>query len=269
MADPASPQARLSLDGRVVLITGGAGHLGRSLTMALTQVGASVAVLDSDSGTLRETVARITSGGGRAIPILADLSSDADVQAVPNQVVQHFGRLDVLVNCAALVGTSQLGGWAVPFEAQSLSTWRAALDVNLTAPFALAQVCAPELRRHGHGSIINISSIYGMVGPDLSLYDGTALGNPAAYAASKGGLLQLTRWLATVLAPRIRVNAVSLGGLWRGQDDAFRQRYEARTPLKRMGTEDDVIGSVVFLAGDLSAYITGQNMVVDGGWTAW
>jgi NAD(P)-dependent dehydrogenase (short-subunit alcohol dehydrogenase family) len=108
-----------------------------------------------------------------------------------------------------------------------------------------------------------------MVGPDLSLYEETNLGNPAAYAATKGGLLQLTRWLATVLAPDVRVNAISPGGVWRNQPEDFLKRYVAKTPLRRMATEEDLKGAVAYLASDLSAYVTGHNLVVDGGWTTW
>ncbi len=113
------------------------------------------------------------------------------------------------------------------------------------------------------------ASIYGMVGPDFSLYAGTSMGNPAAYAASKGGLLQLTRYLATALAPRVRVNAITPGGIVRGQPPAFIERYVAKTPLGRMATEEDFKGAIAYLASDLSRYVTGQNLVVDGGWTAW
>src|SRR5262249_36596755 len=121
----------------------------------------------------------------------------------------------------------------------------------------------------GHGAVINVASIYGIVGPNLALYTATDLGNPAAYAASKGGLLQLTRWLATVLAPRVRVNAISLGGVRRAQPDAFVERYQRHTPVGRRAREEDVKGAVVYLASDLSAYVTGHNLVVDGGWTTW
>ena len=116
---------------------------------------------------------------------------------------------------------------------------------------------------------MNVSSIYGILGPDLSLYADTPMGNPAAYAASKGGLIALTRWLATVCAPTIRVNCVSAGGIERNQDPAFRSRYENRVPLGRMGSEEDVAGAVLFLSSQLARYITGQNLVVDGGFSAW
>lgn len=155
------------------------------------------------------------------------------------------------------------------FASQSVETWKRALDVNLTSVFALTQACTGLLKASGNGSVINISSIYGDLGPDLRLYEGTAMGNPAAYAASKGGLNQLTRWLSTVLAPDIRVNTISPGGVYRGQPEVFCQRYIQRTPLARMATEEDFKGATAFLASDLSRYVTGQNLKVDGGWGAW
>ena len=125
------------------------------------------------------------------------------------------------------------------------------------------------LRAKRRGSIINISSIYGAVGPDMSLYDGTSMGNPAAYAVSKGGILQMTRWLSTVLAPDIRVNSITPGGIARNQPLPFVERYEKRTPLRRMGREEDFKGAIAYFASDLSSWVTGENLMVDGGWTAW
>ena len=210
-----------------------------------------------------------TTHGVDVMPLAVDLARDDAVRRVPDAIEDRFGRLDVIVNNAALVGTSGLPGWAVPFEHQSLGTWRKAIDVNLIAPFALAQACSPLLATSSAASIINVASIYAVVGPDRRLYEGTDLNNPAAYAASKAGLMGLTRWMATSLAPRIRVNAIVCGGIERGQDAAFKARYEARTPLARMAVEDDFKGAVAFLASDLSKYVTGHGLVVDGGWTAW
>ena len=126
-----------------------------------------------------------------------------------------------------------------------------------------------ELARSGSGAVILFGSTYGLVGPDFSLYDGTAMANPTAYGASKGGVLQLVRYLATTLAPAVRVNAISPGGVERGQPEQFQERYRARTPLRRMAREEDLKGAVAYLASDLSAYVTGHNLVVDGGWTVW
>ena len=149
-----------------------------------------------------------------------------------------------------------------------MDTWRRALEVNLTAPFALIQSCV-DLLKASKGVVINMGSIYGVLGPDMNLYQGTSMGNPAAYAASKGGLLQLTHWLATVLAPDIRVNMISPGGIFRHQPKDFCERYIQKTPLKRMATEEDLKGAIAYFATDLSLYVTGQNLLVDGGWTAW
>ena len=127
----------------------------------------------------------------------------------------------------------------------------------------------PKLVESDGASIVNIGSIYGMLGPDWGLYEGTAMSNPAAYGASKGALIQLTRWLATTIAPKIRVNIVSPGGIFRDQPNSFVKKYEERTPLGRMANENDFSGAILFLASDLSRYVTGQNIIVDGGWSSW
>ena len=184
-------------------------------------------------------------------------------------IQKDHDSLNVLINNAAFVGTSELKGWGTTFEKQTVETWQRALEVNLTAPFHLCQSLAPLLRNSVGANIINIGSIYGELGPDWSLYDGTSMANPAAYSASKGGLIQLTRWLATTLAPNIRVNAISPGGIFRNQPEVFVKRYEGRTPLARMATENDFRGAVAYLASDMSSYVTGKNMMVDGGWGEW
>ena len=260
----------MSLKGRVGVITGGAGHIGSAMAEALAELGANIVILDISPESCLPVCKRISEEyAAETMPLAVDLAQEEDIRIVPEEVVKKFGRLDILINCAAFVGTSNLQGWITPFEEQSADTWRQALDVNLTAPFILTQSCIPALKKSGHGSVINIASTYGLVGPDMRLYEGTDMGNPAAYAASKGGLLQLTRWLATVLAPDIRVNAITPGGVSRGQSEVFQRRYIERTPLKRMGVEEDFKGAVAYLASDLSSYVTGQNIIIDGGWTAW
>jgi NAD(P)-dependent dehydrogenase (short-subunit alcohol dehydrogenase family) len=171
------------------------------------------------------------------------------------------------VHAAALVGTSTLSGWSAPFAEQSVAAWDEALRVNLTSAFVLVQEARTALRASGHGAVILFGSIYGRVGPDPDLYASTGLTNPVAYGVSKGGILQLMRYMAAELAPEVRVNAISPGGLERGQPEEFLRRYEQRTPLGRMGTESDLKGAIAFLASDLSAYVTGHELVVDGGWT--
>ena len=258
------------LQGRVACITGGAGHIGRAMGEVLAELGAAVVVADLSETRCQETAAAFESAyGAVAMPLELDVSDEKAVRAVPAAIAERFGRLDILINCAALVNTTNLKGWVAPFAEQSAEAWRLALEVNLTGPFILTQACAEMLTASGRGSVINVGSIYGVVGPDMRLYEGTAMGNPAAYGTSKGGLMQLTRWLATVMAPAVRVNAITPGGLWRDQPEAFHQRYVEKTPLKRMGSEEDFKGATAYLASDLSAYVTGQNLIVDGGWTAW
>ncbi len=260
----------MSLAGRVALITGGGGHIGEAMGDALAEAGASVILLDARPDACAAAAERIAARWkAQVLPLAADLADEAQVRAVPEKALSRFGRLDILVNCAALVSSRDLKGWTVPFLEQDAGTWRMALEVNLTAPFILTQLCVPALKDSGHGSVINIGSLYGVAGPDMRLYEGTSMGNAAAYAAGKGGLLQLTRWLATVLAPDVRVNAITPGGLWRGQPETFHRNYRSRTPLGRMGTEEDFKGAAVYLASDLSAYVTGHNLVVDGGFTVW
>jgi NAD(P)-dependent dehydrogenase (short-subunit alcohol dehydrogenase family) len=260
----------MDLSGRVAVVTGGAGHIGRAMCAALAELGAAVVVVDVNAEAAEAAAAALRqTTGAETLPLVVDLADEAAVKNIPAAVLARFGRIDVLVNNAAFVGTSGLTGWGVPFEQPSVHTWRKAMEVNLTAAFALTQARAPAPAAHGRGAVVNVASIYGVVGPDMGLYEGTAMGNPAAYAASKGGLIQLTRWLSTVLGPNIRVNCLSPGGVARGQADVFRDRYVERTPLKRMATEEDFKGTLAWLASDLSAYVTGQNIMVDGGWTVW
>lgn len=254
--------ALMDLSGRRVLIAGGAGHVGQAAAEAVAELGASVAVLDLQA-------AAGASKSRQAMTVPCDLRNEAATRKAARTAVQRLGGLDVLIHSAAAVPATPMAGWAVPFPQQTIEAWDEALRVNLTSALVLAQEGQEALQRSGHGSVILISSIYGLVGPDHRLYEGTGMANPAAYGASKGGLLQLMRHLATTLAPRVRVNAISPGGLWRAQPEAFQRRYCERTPLGRLGTEEDLKGAVAFLASELSAYVTGHNLVVDGGWTTW
>ncbi len=260
----------MDLQGRVALITGGAGYIGMAMADGLAEMGCNLCLLDRNPEALEQAAQPLRERWGvRVESLVLDLEDEAARATLPATIQDRFGRLDILVNNAGFVGDSQLKGWVVPFEEQSVDTWRRAMEVNLTAVFHLSQLLAPMLRAHGCGSIINVSSIYGVVGPNLNLYDDTSMGNPAAYAASKGGMVQLTRWLATVLAPQVRVNCISPGGVFRNQPEVFVERYAARTPLGRMGGEEDFKGAIAYFASDLSAYVTGENLMVDGGWTAW
>lgn len=257
-----------SLQGRRVLLTGATGALGRIMCDALAEVGAELVLVDRPGTDFQPLAGELQQRWGTQVRFRhCDLEQEEQRLDLIRWMTEEVGGLNVLVNNAAFVGASALQGWAVPFDDQSVSTWCRALEVNLTAAFSLCKGLRPLLDAAPGANIVNIASIYGVIGPDWSLYHGTTIGNPAAYAASKGGLIQLTRWLATTLGPRIRVNAITLGGIFRQQAAAFVARYEAGTPLGRMATEEDFKGAICFLASDLSAYVTGHNLVVDGGRT--
>jgi NAD(P)-dependent dehydrogenase (short-subunit alcohol dehydrogenase family) len=259
----------MDLSGRTALITGGGGNIGATAADGLAELGADVVVADLDPRC--EEVARglQEKWGRRAHGVRMDVADEGACRRLVHETVERMGGLDILIHSAGFVGTNRMPGWVAPFEEQTVAAFDAAMRVNLTAAWILAQEAAPTLARGGRGSVILISSIYGSCGPDMRLYEGEAMHNPAAYGASKAGLEQLARYLATVLAPAVRANCVSPGGVERGQPPRFIERYVARTPLGRMATVEDMKGAIAFLASDLSAYVTGQNLLVDGGWTAW
>lgn len=258
------------MKGQRVLITGGAGHLGRAISSALGELGATIVLVDRSEHNLqlaKENLLNTLEVDCAAIA--CDLEDEKQRLELISQIRGDKKGLCCLINNAAFTGTSALDGWISELDKQSLNVWRRAIEVNLTAPFHLSQAFAPMLKEAKFGNIINITSIYGDLGPDWSLYEGTQMGNPAAYAASKGGLAQMTRWLATTLAPHIRVNAISPGGIFRDQPEVFVSRYSKKTPLSRMATEEDFKGVISFLASGLSTYVTGQIIKVDGGWSEW
>ena len=260
----------MNLTGRRALITGATGGLGKVMADTLAELGANLVLVDrprSDFETLG--AALIEKWGVNVEHYFCDLELQEQRTELIAWLKSEGKGLNILINNAAFVGTSDLQGWAVPFEEQTVDTWRRALEVNLTSIFELCQGLTPLLKVADGACIINIGSIYGIYGPDWSLYEGTSMSNPAAYGVSKGGLIQFTRWLATTIAPSVRVNAISPGGIFRNQPEAFVQRYEAKTPLGRMAIEDDFCGVVAYLASDMSGFMTGQNIAVDGGWGVW
>lgn len=253
--------------GRRVLITGGTGQLGRVIADTLAQLGASIVILDRPGSAFAALEKHLSDTWKvRCVSLPCNLEIEQE-RLLAIDILKSDGKeLNCLINNAAFVGSSDLKGWNTVFAKQSLATWRRALEVNLTAPFHLAQGLSGILYKSKGANIINISSIYGKFGPDRELYKNTALNNPAAYAVSKGGLITLTTWLAASLAPSVRVNAILPGGIKRNQPKTFQNRYVKKTLLKRMACETDLAGAVVFLASDLSEYMTGQFISVDGGW---
>lgn len=274
--------ALLSLDGRVCVVTGALGLLGREHVKALAGAGASVVATDVDARAC-EVLARETEGvtGRPALGVAADVTSKDDVVRLEDRVLERFGRVDVLVANAAIddkVERPLQGGGALEasrFESFSVERFRRSLDVNVTGTFLCCQVLGAEMARSGRGgSIVVVASTYGLVAPDQGLYrapDGTQrFYKGPAYPTSKGAVLQLMRYAASYWGRAgVRVNALSPGGVENGQDADFVAAYSAKTMLGRMARPMDYQGALVFLASDASAYVTGANLVVDGGFTSW
>ncbi len=246
-----------SLAGRRAAVTGGNGLIGAAIAAELARCGAAVLALDV--------------AGGRGDPVegVAQVRFDAaSTEAVAERVEAlegEHGAVDIWVN-AAYPRTEDWGRRLEEIEAES---WRRNVDMQLNAVCLLCNAVAARMAARGGGAIVNLGSIYGQVGPDMGVYEGTDMTLPAAYAAIKGGIANYTRYLASYWGPRgVRVNTVAPGGVWDDQPEPFVRAYEARTPLRRMAKPEDVAGPVAFLVSDAAAYVTGTVLAVDGGWTA-
>lgn len=260
-------KADFDLSGEVVLLTGGAGILGAAFAGALSRHGARVAIVDRN-GSNAQRVARDTRN---ARAYAADITDLAALFRLQREVTADFDSPTVLVNNAA----AKSANFFAPFETFPLQDWDEVMNVNLTGAMLCAQVFGSAMAERGRGSIINTLSIYGIVAPDQRIYEGSsyegrAINTPAVYSASKAALWGLTKYLATYWADKgVRVNAITPGGVYSGQNEAFVQRYSARVPMGRMADRTELCGALVFLASSAASYITGQNIVVDGGLSIW
>lgn len=264
------------LSGRVAVITGGAGLLGREFSGTLAQAGASVVVADIDDRRGEEVASGLRQTGLTAVFAPVDVTQKSSIAAMVDSTLRNWRRVDILVNCAALdpkVETDRPADLLYTFEDFPLETWNRALEVNLTGLFLCSQAVARPMLDVGQGVIVNISSTYGLVGPDQRIYQREGRPpqfKPAYYSVTKAGVLGLTRYLAAYYAGKnIRVNALTPGGVQRDHEPRFVEEYSARTILGRMARRDEMSGALLFLASDASSYVTGANLVVDGGWTAW
>jgi NAD(P)-dependent dehydrogenase (short-subunit alcohol dehydrogenase family) len=239
------------LDGKVALVSGGAGIVGRHIVRGLMEAGATVIV-----------AARRASAEPEAEGEQCDFASEAEIRALRERILDRHGRIDVLFNNAV----ARAGGELMDTSGEQ---WESVMALNSTGLFLSCRLFAEAMIDRKSGSIINVASIYGMVGPDFHIYEGTEVHNSVSYAFAKGGMINLTRYLASFLAPHgVRVNTLSPGGVLSGQPQQFIESYARRCPMGRMMNGDELRGAAVFLASDASAYITGQNLAVDGGWTA-
>lgn len=267
---------RFRLDGRVAVVTGASGKLGPIWIDALLDAGAVVVGLDLESALGRPEVQALQAAHGpaRLGVIAADVTRRPSLEAACAAVVAERGAPSVLVNNAGIDQPPAAGASRMRMEDVGVEVFRAIFEVNTFGAFQATQVFGREMIKAGRGSIINIGSLYASVSPDLRFYDhlegDPPFLKPPAYGASKAALVNLTRYLSTVWAPHgVRVNALSPGGVAGGQDEEFRRKFCARVPLARMAQPEDLIGPLQFLASDASAYITGAELVVDGGFTVW
>jgi NAD(P)-dependent dehydrogenase (short-subunit alcohol dehydrogenase family) len=265
---------KFDLKDRVVVVTGGAGILGRLYCLRLAERGASVVMADLEESRYKELAEEIRNATGAACLGLAlNLTDEASVVDFAEEVWTTFGRVDVLVNNAA----AKSPNFFAPLEKFPLDDWNSIMAVNVTGMFLTAREIGGRMAARGQGSIINVSSIYGVVGPDQRIYEGShyedmggAINTPLVYSTSKGAVVALTRYLAAYWGHRgVRTNTLTPGGVFSGQNEEFQKNYGRRVPMGRMAEAEEMVGALLFLASDASSYVNGQNIIVDGGWTAW
>jgi len=267
------------MTGQVAIVTGGPGLLGKEFCRTLAEAGAAVVVADINMVGAEAAAETLVKEGYQALGVRTDVTNPESVRALVDKTLITYGRLDVLVNSAALdpkFDPQALAARNTPlgsFEDYPVDAWKQALDVNLTGMFLCCQAAVRPMLVQGKGVLINICSTYGLVGPDQRLYqrDGKQTSyKPVYYSVTKAGVLGLTRYLATYYAGKnIRANALTPGGVFNGHDEVFLQAYSARAVMGRMANKDEMNGALLFLASDASSYMTGANLVVDGGWTTW
>lgn len=243
------------LNNKIIVITGSNGLLGSRIAEACIEQGATVIGVDLEFTKQQNNIHNFE----------MDITSPDSVKAVIEKILIKFGKIDGWLNNAY----PRTSDWGSKIEDLSFESWRKNVDMHLNGYFLCCKEILETMKKQKGGSVINMSSIYGLVGPDFSIYNGTNMTMPVAYSAIKGGINNLTRYLAAYYGPfGIRVNCVSPGGIYDNQPEGFVKSYEKKVPMRRMGVVDDILGPIVFLFSDASSYISGHNLLVDGGWTA-
>jgi NAD(P)-dependent dehydrogenase (short-subunit alcohol dehydrogenase family) len=263
-----------SLKGKVAIVTGALGLIGRNHCQALSEAGASVIVADTNEQKCEDFAAYYLHN---SIGTYLDVTRKESVIEMKETVLRKYHKIDILVNNAAvndMVEDPKAATEQSKFENYPLELWQKSMDVNLTGVFLCSQVIGSQMVKQGNGTIINIASTYGISAPDQSLYrdeeGNQSFYKPPAYSVTKGGVIMLTKYLAAYWGNLgVRVNTLTPGGVKNAQDDFFIENYSKKTPLGRMANSSDYKGAIVFLSSDASSYMTGANLVVDGGWTCW
>lgn len=258
-----------NLSGRIVILTGAAGLLGTQYAKGLSQAGANVVLADIEYAKCKQlaiNLGKIYSVNPLAIKL--DLTNPKSVKNMISKTIKKYSRIDVLINNAMF--REQKKERSDPIEKLPLSTWNKAISVNLTGMFLCCREVGPIMLKQKRGVIINIGSIYGIVGADQRIYGKSGINSSIVYAVTKSAVLNFTRYLASYWNNTgIRVNTLSLGGVENNQDATFIKNYSYKNMMGRMANKDEYVGAILFLSSDASSYMTGSNLIVDGGWTAW
>lgn len=255
-----SYKSLFDLKNKIAIVVGGAGLIGSEIVKGLSDFGAKVYIADTN----KKAAGKIRCKGVKFIYL--DITSEDSIRKALSEIYNEAKKIDALINCAY----PRTGDWGLKLEDVPFDSWKDNVNNHLGGYFLCSKVAADLMKKNAKGVIINFASIYGVVAPDFSIYQGTKMTMPVAYSAIKGGIITFTKYLATYLAKyNIRANVISPGGVFNGQDSTFLKKYARRTPLNRMADPKDIVGAVVFLSSDASSYITGQNLIVDGGWSAW
>lgn len=269
-------ESLFGLKEKLIVVAGGAGQIGFSMSIILADAGAKVIVADLDIEMAENKINEIEEDEikKRLIPIKLDVSKKEEIGTFFQTINERYGALYGLVNCFHFKGNSRkldtTSNFFADFENYPLEAWEQVHDINLKGSFLMSQKAVPFMKLNGGGVIVNISSTYGNVSPNKSIYGESGINSPVAYATSKAAIINLTRYLATHLAEyNIRANVLSPGGVFNNQSEEFLTNYTNLTPLKRMANAEDYQGAILYMMSDASKYMTGTNLIVDGGWTAW
>lgn len=255
------------LKNKNIIVTGACGLLGKEFCKGIAELGGNIIVADINADFARQFAVRLGEEYGiKAESFPLDITSEESINNMIEYLLSKLDNIDGLVNNAY----PRNNAWGTLFENILFEDWRENVDMHLNGYFNVTQKVAKMMMKQKSGSIINMGSIYGNLGPDFRIYEGTQMTMPAEYSAIKGGIINFTRYLSTYLSKyNIRVNSISPGGIYNNQPKKFVDNYIEKTPLGRMGKPEDIVGGIVYLLSDSSQYVTGQNIVIDGGWSVW
>ena len=253
-----------SLNGKIVVITGGAGLIGKELVKGLAEFGADVIVADVDKNNGKKVENKLKQQNLNVVFKYLDITKEKSIVNLIKYIKRKYRSIDIWINNAY----PRTNDWNKKLEDIKFSSWKKNIDAHLNGYFICCQKICEVMKKQRSGSIINFGSIYGTVGPEFSIYKGINMTVPAPYSAIKGGIINFTKYLASYYGKyNVRVNCVSPGGVYNNQPIKFVRRYNARTPLRRMASKEDIVGGVIYLVSDASKYVTGHNLIIDGGWT--